>query len=876
MKKILSIILALTVFLSVFTVVGAADETAVEAPVSEKYINNTEMLKALGIGDFTAKKPADKVTRGEFAQIIAGLLNAGDVNINNLPFLDVNKESEYYSAVCAAYSFGIMNGVSATEFNLDGYITYEQAIKCMVCVLGYGDIAFTYPEGYINVALKINILKNLGTNSDNFTWEKVVQLVVNSFDVSIMTVHSVGTDSVEYRPDDKKTILGVYHNIFKSKGKVADNGITTVNGASVYSEDYIVVNNIAGIPADEHMREYIGQEVEFYYQTGDNTRILYFLPESISDNILIINADDLAKDLASFTKTNVVYYVNGVKREAKVNQYADMIYNGKCFPTFLVDDMKISCGTIKLIDSNNDSVYDLIIADEYRDIVVAANDQVDMIITDEKGVSYSYGDKVFAYFYDKNFAPLNASSIVNGNVISLFESKDGKYRKFVVSKDTVTGVVDGYEKDDDVERISVDGVYRDYSHTFLQNVANGYNGAFVPEMGMNLKLGLNYEGKIAVIDVNARDFMYAYCLAMAPKKNGLSNTVQLKVVTEKGDEVVLNSAKEVEINGVPKQSPSALLSIAEFKDNKGNFVPQLVRIKVNSSGEIKMLMTAQTVTSNIGFTDDDVFSLDYTWTKGSTSGRGYGGFYATNKNTVFFKILRADGFGEPEVMVMTSAPKYYANMKLYDLDEFWTAGVMVYQDYDYYTTYMTKALVVTKVFTSFDTDGNPKKTIQGYQQGTMWTYVEAEEGIIDHYIPEGVKVGDVVLLQVNALKNLTTIKKVFSLSEKQDPKAEGSVKSDGITYVYGYLCNKDATNAVVSLNNYDKPATENIHIRTVSTSTNILVYDVQEQSIRKSTFLELPINATRVGDKYVINDENVMLFIKSTRQTATEAILVKY
>ena len=330
-----------------------------------------------------------------------------------------------------------------------------------------------------------------------------------------------------------------------------------------------------------------------------------------------------------------------------------------------------------------------------------------------------------------------------------------------------------------------------------------------------------------------------------------------------------------------KKDPSELLTIPGTRDGNGKFIPQLVRIKVNPAGEFKMFMTAKdyaTTPAKLGFTDDEIFSLDYVFNgRGSTSGRGYGGYYATKpKSTVYFKIIREDGFGVPEVTVVDTYPKCYANMKLYDLDQFWTAGAMVYQDYDLYAAYQDRALVVTKVYTQLDANGNPKKCIEGYQNGKIWSFVEAEEGIIDHYIPEGVKIGDVVAVQVDTLKNLVIAKRIFALGEKQDPTFFGKITEDGFTYIYGYLCAKRGTDVVLSMNDPELADKENIQLRAVPTTANVYIYDVQEETVRKCTINELPVNATRVGDQYIINDEDVLLFIRHTRQNAKEVVLVKY
>ena len=878
MKKILSLILVLGLFMSVFTTVSADEAVVEEAPViSEEYINNVAMLKALEIGDFTDKVPTDKVTRGDFAIVIASLLDAQDI-AGAVPFADMEPDSPYYNAVSIVYSCGIMNGVSPVRFAPEEYITYEQAVKCIVSILGYGDIARKYPDGYIDVAIRLRLLTDLGTNINDFTWEKAIKLVVNSFDVAVMEMYAAGTNSADLIPSDNLTILGKYHNIYKSKGIITDNGITTVTGAPVQSREFMTVNGIKCFIEDDSMREYIGQKIGFYYQVTDTyNRILYIDPDSLSQDNLVIKADDLVKDSDKFTKTNIVYSIGKKSYDAKIHQYAEAIYNGKSFPTFLVDDLKIDEGTITLVDNDDDNVYDLILIEEYRDFIIKAVDTVEQTITDENGTIYSYDpEKVHAYFYNAELKNAAIAEFVNGYIVSLFESKDGEYRKFIVSGKTATGTVNGLEELDDEVIVSIEDVPYQYSATFLANIANDIRDEFIPTMGSTVKVYLNFEGKISSIDLAARDFLYAYCLGIAPKTGGglKSGTVQLRVVTEKNDDIIIDAAKNVEINGV-KSKPADLLTIPAFENSKtGEFVPQLVRIKTNAKGELKMLMTASTYKTDLGFTDRENFSLATSYGAGSTSGRGYASNYATKADTVYFRLARADNYHEPEVMVVKSAPSNYANMKIYDVDEFWCAGAMVFQDND--GGYMGRVFIVTEVFTTFKADRTPVKAIRGLQQSNTWTYVEAEEGLIDHYIPQGVKVGDIVQLQVDDAKNIRTIKKMFSLADKQTPVTVGSISTDGTSYVYGYLCNKSGTSVVISMDNYALDTTANIQMRSVPTSALIKVFDVQDKTFRTTTLREIPINATMQGGRYNIIDENMMVFAKTSRASATEFIFIKY
>ncbi len=70
------------------------------------------------------------MTRAEFAAIITRALGISEESKDC--FSDVLKDDWFYGCVCAAYSRGIVNGVSETEFNPGGIITAEEA-AVMLC-----------------------------------------------------------------------------------------------------------------------------------------------------------------------------------------------------------------------------------------------------------------------------------------------------------------------------------------------------------------------------------------------------------------------------------------------------------------------------------------------------------------------------------------------------------------------------------------------------------------------------------------------------------------------------------------------------------------------------------------------------------------------
>lgn len=92
------------------------DKTAIEALASRDIINGKSE---------NSFEPDSTMTRGEFATIIArGLGLAADAPS---VFSDVTEKDWFFSYVQAAYKYGIIKGVSETEFNPNGTITREEA-----------------------------------------------------------------------------------------------------------------------------------------------------------------------------------------------------------------------------------------------------------------------------------------------------------------------------------------------------------------------------------------------------------------------------------------------------------------------------------------------------------------------------------------------------------------------------------------------------------------------------------------------------------------------------------------------------------------------------------------------------------------------------
>ena len=102
-------------------------------------------------------------------------------------FNDVTSEHWAYNYIYKAKYLGIVNGTSDITFEPESNVTYEQAIKMIVCAIGYGEESLReggWPNGYIIQANKLGILENIEFKQNDFaTRENIAKIVRNSLDV---------------------------------------------------------------------------------------------------------------------------------------------------------------------------------------------------------------------------------------------------------------------------------------------------------------------------------------------------------------------------------------------------------------------------------------------------------------------------------------------------------------------------------------------------------------------------------------------------------------------------------------------------------------------------------------------------------------------
>ena len=189
---VMTLIFVLTSVCS-FTVF-AADEISFTDVVEDGIINGYED------GTF---KPENTITRAEFSKLLAmaSAPTGTQFTATTTQFSDVaNSESSSAWAIpyiAYAVGTGAINGYTDGTFKPTNPVTYGEAVKMIVCTLGYGPVVDTtltpWYQGYINVASQIKLTKGAFSTGDSAAPRGMVaQLIYNMLDCSPLV--QTGTD----------------------------------------------------------------------------------------------------------------------------------------------------------------------------------------------------------------------------------------------------------------------------------------------------------------------------------------------------------------------------------------------------------------------------------------------------------------------------------------------------------------------------------------------------------------------------------------------------------------------------------------------------------------------------------------------------------
>lgn len=347
MKKIISLAAAVIMLVtSVFsnTVFAAFSDVSEDTKYSKAISTLTKLNVINGNPDGTFK-PEASISRAEFTKIVVFTLGLDKLKVEPTEFKDVTSSHWAKYFIKTAYDRKIIDGYGDGNFGPDDNVTYEQALKMIVCTLGYANYAEQqggYPVGYQTQAGTLGLTKGISgvTYSEPAPRGVIAQIVNNALEVEIKEYNS---DTSTYESSGKN-LLNNHLGVKKFKGELAGVGehVTANCVGSLLPGQIQMVNT-------SNLLEYITIDYTKYTEDiTDITKLLgklvtvYYEQKRDSDEPVLVAIDDettknteyviKSSDIDSVTSTGIKYYEKGASSAQNLSinfATATVRYNGK-------------------------------------------------------------------------------------------------------------------------------------------------------------------------------------------------------------------------------------------------------------------------------------------------------------------------------------------------------------------------------------------------------------------------------------------------------------------------------------------------------------------------------------------------------------------
>ena len=597
MKKVLSLFLVLCMCLSISTITFA--EETKDVVEGEAYIYAEKLLSDLGVYEgVEAFSAADGFVKKDiFAIIITRLMKMENcVGTGfDVELIDVKPDDFAANEILTLMSMGVLDIPADGYFRPGKYITYKEAAKALIQVLGY-DIAVTNKtfDGYLSQARDIGILKHVSFSKDERLQVKQLPLMLyNSLFIDSMGMSFTGGGQT-YSISKGDTLLLNNFNLIEINGVVTANSITNLNFGGELSSGNVNIDNVTYDVGQTNAEDLIGYKVRAYYDK--DTETLVSIDSTIYTEEFRLSIEDLEYKNQAYT-----YYVNNRKKTSKISSKADIIYNHEA----MVFDKTLMVpheGEVLLLDHDSDSTYDtVIITSSEARVVQEYTKSQNSIAFKYSGGSINFDDydedKIVVLKEDGTEGKL--TSLVEWSVVNVCESLSGKFIELTISNTKVTGDVENIDNSDGKSLVTIDGKEYEISYYYPNKDKNeillGTTGTFY----------LDKYGKIAGVSFQESVWYYGYLMKAAYTDEHFEEAYMFKIFSEEsgGTLKIYQTAKKVRIDNTSCNRDGKTKQGVDLVQGK-LMTPQLIRYKTNSQAEIIHIDTEDTPVDELGLRID--------------------------------------------------------------------------------------------------------------------------------------------------------------------------------------------------------------------------------------------------------------------------------
>lgn len=840
-----------------------------------------KIISGMGNNQFV---PKGNCTRAQAAVLIYNMMNynpdEGRVPEETEPEETSNQESPYASQISVLSAFGFLKGISADNFNESNYmirqkfissvaamasaepmtdaqaleyaktigliiekdydaganISYDEAAAMLVNLLGYNSL---YPDKEVlSIASEIGLLRyTTGAKGKAATAGSLIQMLYNAIEIPLITVAGAVGGNIKVSLSKDDTILSVYHKVYEVKGIVTQNENTSLTGKSTVGKGGIELDGVHYLAGNSRAEDFLGMNTRAYVYRNDNAtdenRIIYI--EAYKNIVTEISSSLL--DYADLSSKTISYFPSQQASNSKRIKFipaVKVIYNGRVYADYTEADLNIKSGRLRLVDYNSDGTAEVIFIEEYTymivDSVSTINQTVYNFYAEPGSLKLEDDDTISIYL---NGEKATESQLNHGQILSVLISKDVSERiiKIEASDKAIEGVYSRIDLED--KEIVIDGKNYPLSKAYLDARAAGDPKCIPLYTGNQYTYYLDSLGGVAYIDQNSLSgYQYAYIKKFQYDEGDLENTLALRYMTIKGVWVSTKLAEKTKYKQINK--PYTREEIYNKMGGNTAFQEELVRIKLNSAGEISVIEEAEERAAY----QDNMFNKRTTTTElqWGVNNFSFDSKVFTFTDTVVLRVPKEPSINESDYAVTTRSffvvdAKY--EFTAYDLDEFNYTPLMVVKRGASIAA-GTQPFIVAKVEWR-DVDGEVLPALVGIiGENTEYTVIGESEDTF-----KGVSKGDIIQLGVNVSGRAYAYNMLYSVGNSYGAKMNPDVINVSNTSVAGFVTRVDRAGDRIQI---DNGMTGGLTLLKDS-AARIGLYDMT-----KGTVEEISINEIEKGD----------------------------
>lgn len=763
--KILSLCMAFFLLCQPFFTVSATRANGNSASSAMKFLSAMGIMEDDPItGEFWNDTP---VKRKELARIVCSITGV-DIYENSVSvFSDVSGEDRAYAETVVRN--GYMLGCDNNMFKPNSYVSVTELLVVMVRVLGCERIANVkggYPDGYMAVARDLGILgSSVKSSSGDYARRiDVANIIYDAMHADLPQLAVISGEYSSFSSAEGKTFLSEYLDIYKFSGIFEKNKNTSLNDSEGTADDTIVVGSRTFRDPQGLSEDYFGCNVNVYVK-GDGTTDfpeLIYLETANKNKTITISGSDEPKAKGY----ELSYYSSSKRKELKISPIVSLVYNGKFVP-YDSEYVDIDNGFLKLVDNDNDNIYDVILVTEYETYVS------NRVNVDDETISLKHGkssivlkEHNYDVFLDGN--KISLSEISDGSVLSVAVSEgsasSNKVYRIDVCTDKALGKIESFTKKSDGTYVKIGSK----TYKMSKYAEKAIEGNYIPkwEAGSSGQFYLDIQGDIIYYSIGDGGMSVGYLIGSYKIEDGFSKGLNVRLYSVDGMITDYEVTDKLSVND-SKYKVEDILDNAQLI-NKFQ-TAQLVQYEANED-KLKSIEFASD-----GY-DTEKFSLDVSASMLCTSvGATLDYKYGINAETMVFRVPSVSKSSSRYLEEMSNPDNYttygssyfgggnWYNAKYYDINEDGEIKyvVITWNPQSRNVWEWHALLLVDEVCSGVDENGDEIETLIGYNENGVrveyTTLAKYEDVLTDSTLGRKVKRGDVVQFRLDNNNNLAEI-----------------------------------------------------------------------------------------------------------------------